>query len=552
MVNMKRSLVLLLTLAFALAGCAGGGTQEAAGGADSAPNSGDAGAAGPVKIRVFMPQDAKTDLETNAFTKHVEEKFNIDFEITTTTFDGTASAEKRKIALASGDYPDLFLLIAWLDKFSQAELLQYGKQGVLLPLNDLIKAHAPNIQKVLDEHPYYKAMATAPDGNIYGLPQLIECYHCSYPAKMWINTDWLETLNLNMPTTPEEFKQVLTAFKTQDPNGNGQADEIPLSGTIAWPETLPIPFFMNGFIYDNSTNRLLLRDGKVDYAANKPEFRDGLAYIASLYKEGLIDPGTFSQNAEAYQQLGNNASAPILGAGPAMHPNVLVSDQNYTKSYDPVPPLKGPNTAHATYSFPSTPGGSFVLTNKASEEAQVAAIKLVDYLFTQEGQILGYFGKEDVDWRKPSEGDKALNEEAEPLLVPIPDTPNQTPDNTGWGPIAQFHQPKSFRDGWVQGDDIYVLSGYERRLQQATQLYDGAEPDEVFPHWAVWIDPAVADEFAMLETNIKDYVEQNSLQFITGSKNLDTEWDAYVEGLEKLNLKRYLEIMQQAYDNAEF
>ena len=64
----------------------------------------------------------------------------------------------------------------------------------------------------------------------------------------------------------------------------------------------------------------------------------------------------------------------------------------------------------------------------------------------------------------------------------------------------------------------------------------------------MWIDPTLANEVATLQTNIDSYVQQNALQFVTGSKNIDTDWDAYVKGLDGLGLKRYLEIQQTAYD----
>src|SRR5699024_11192332 len=99
-----------------------------------------------VNISVFAPQGSDQDLKTNSFTKLAEEKFNINFEWQTTTQDNTAAAEARSIAMASGDYPDLFLLIPWVDQFTQADLVKYGKQGAILPLNDLIEEHAPNIQ----------------------------------------------------------------------------------------------------------------------------------------------------------------------------------------------------------------------------------------------------------------------------------------------------------------------------------------------------------------------------------------------------------------------
>src|SRR5690349_6367426 len=132
---------------------------------------------------------------------------------------------------------------------------------------------------------------------------------------MWINNEWLQKLNMPMPRTTEEFKYVLEAFKNQDPNSNGKKDEVPLSGSVGIVDTNIIPFLMNGFIYDDGKKSLLLKNGKLDFAANKPEWKQGLEYMRSLYKDGLIDPGAFTQNGDAYQKLGDNAGAEILGAG---------------------------------------------------------------------------------------------------------------------------------------------------------------------------------------------------------------------------------------------
>ncbi|GAE30243.1 ABC transporter [Halalkalibacter hemicellulosilyticusJCM 9152] len=543
--SMKRTMALILSLvmvmSIVLVGCSSNetdGTQE---------ENGDE----PVHIKVFAPQNAETDLATNSFTKLVEEKFNIEFDWQVTTYDGTSASEVRNIALSSGDYPDLFLLIPWVDQFSQTDLLRYGRQGVVLPLNELIEQHAPNIKQVIDDHPYYESMITAPDGNIYGLPHLNECFHCSYGNKFWINTEWLETLDLEVPTTPEELRDVLTAFKTQDPNGNGIADEVPLSGSPSLIESSIIPYLMNGFIYDDSRTRLLLNGDSVEFAANKEEWREGLAYIHSLYEEGLIDQGAFSQNIEAHQQLGNNSEAQILGASTAMHPGMFVTNEEYSKHYDAIAPLKGPNSEYATYNFPSTPGGAFVLTNNASDEVQVAAIKLVDYMFSEEGRIRSFYGEKELSWREPVEGEVAIEENVEPIVAQIPLEDDENPRNDRWESLSQYYHSREFRDGLVQATDIYTGEGYERRLQEATHLYEGKEPSEVFPHWAVWIDPDVADELAMIQTNIQDYVEQNSIQFITGSKDLETEWESYVQGFEQLNLNRYLEVMQEAYDNSQ-
>ncbi|WEG11076.1 extracellular solute-binding protein [Pullulanibacillus sp. KACC 23026] len=534
-------LILVLICSVLLSGCGNSNKTDA-----TASN-------GKPTLTIFAQENTGTDLNTNSFTKLMEKKFDVNLKFQTTTWDSTTASQKRQISLASGDYPDAYMLIPWVDQFSTNELLKYGKQGVLIPLNDLIKKYAPHIQKELDTNKNFKAMTVSPDGNIYGIPELNECYHCSYPQKMWINSDWLKKLNLSMPKTTQDFEKVLEAFKTKDPNGDGKADEIPLSGSTNVSDQNIIPFLMDGFIYDDGHQYLLMNNGKVSFAANQSGWKQGLEYIHTLYQKGLIDPGAFTQNGDAYLKLGNNANTEILGAGAATHPGEFVNDSKrlYSSNYQAVAPLQGPNDSYSTYYYPVAPGADFVLTNKASKQAQIAAIKIIDYLFTTQGQIEGQFGKEGVDWRKPKSGDVALGgKNVTPQYATIPQPDGAKPDNNAWGPTAQYGSPKSFRDAQVQSTQIYTADGYERRLQDATKLYDGKQPSEVFPSWAVWIDPSVADEEAMLQTNIDDYVQQNTLKFITGDLDINKDWNTYVKGLDKLGINRYLQIMQQSYDKS--
>ncbi|MBW7454605.1 extracellular solute-binding protein, partial [Paenibacillus sepulcri] len=402
----------MLAFSIILAGCAkDNNTGTNGGAAANTPSTGNAEAPtaeNPVTIRVFANEDTVNNqkLETNAFTKLVEKQQNIKFEWTTVPSDG--APEKRQISLASGDYPDLYLLVAYVDHFSQNDLLRYGQQGVILPLNDLIDQYAPNLKKTLDENPDYMAMNTAPDGKIYGINGLSACYHCSFPNKMWVNSSWMKKLGIETPKTPEDFKKMLEAFKNDDPNGNGKKDEVPLSGSTETFGVHVIPYLMNAFIYDDDRTYLMMKDGKVDLAANKPEWKEGLAYIKSLYDEGLIDPGAFTQNADAFKKIGENADGQILGAGAGMHPAIFldIADGNRnSKDYDSIPPLTGPNGInYATIQYTGNQGASFVLTNKASEEAQIAAIKMLDSIYTFDGQIQANAGIEGIDWRKPQDG----------------------------------------------------------------------------------------------------------------------------------------------------
>ncbi|MFC4535138.1 hypothetical protein [Sphaerisporangium dianthi] len=534
--------------ALAAAGCSSGGD----GGSGAKP---EFGADGKVILDVFSPADPDTKLDTNTVSKQMSDKFKIQFRFQTTTFDAGPAKEKRQVALASGDYPDLFFLIPWVDGFTQPEVMKLGKQGIAVPLEKLIKENAPNIQKALDSNKTLKEMSVAPDGHIYALPQWADCFHCTYPDKLWINSTWLKKLNLQMPKTTEELRSVLKAFKTQDPNGNGKADEIPMT-TDARDSSL-IAYLMGAFAYDpvganNGVRSLLVLNGdKVDTPVDKDAWREGLKYINSLYKDGLIDPASFTQNPETLQALGNNPSAVQIGSSPVLHPGIFVqlgSKDGRDKQYDAAPPLTGPGgKSYTGLQYPTSNGYTFMLTNKASKEAQVAAIKMLDYIYTDEGQLAAWAGPEGVGWLKPEPGDVALDPATKPMYKPP--LMASVPKNTAWGALAQYNNTLAFRNAQVVPEDIYAETGYERRLFQATKLYEGHEDKtQFFPAASVWVDPSASAEIATLKTNLDSYVTQAQLGFITGSKNIDTDWDAFVKGLDGVGIKRYLELNQQAYD----
>lgn len=542
----RKILAASAAVALAAAGCSSGSE-------DSAPKAKMAG--DKVIITVMSPADSDTNLDTNTETKVLSDKFKIQFQFQSTTMDGGPAKEKRQISLASNDYPDLFMLIPWVDGFTKAEVQKLGKQGVAVPLEDLIKQYAPNIQKALDGNATLKAMSVAPDGHIYALPQWADCFHCTYPDKLWMNSAWLKKLNLKTPTTPEELRTVLKAFKTQDPNGNGKADEIPM--TTDTGDSSLIAYLMGAFAYDpvgsnNGIRSLLQLNGDtVETPVDKPAWQAGLKYINSLYSDGLIDPAAFTQNAEALQAVGNNPKAVQIGSAPVLWPGIFVqlgSKDGRDKQYDAVPPLTGPDgTSYTGYNNPTSTGYTFMLTNKSSTEARVAALKMLDYIYTDEGQLNTWGGPENVGWTKPAAGDVALDPSATPMYKPKPGA--DVPKNTAWGSLAQYNNTLAFRNAQVVPQDVYSEAGLERRLYEASKLYEPhVDKAKVFPEASIWGDQSVASELATLKTNLDSYVNQGELAFITGSKNIDTDWDSWVKGLDGVGMKRYLEINQQAYD----
>jgi len=540
--NLVKSLIVLMALVMVLAACK---SDEKS----SGTNSGDdqSGGDGTVTVTAFSSQQPRVeDFNDNKLTQLIEEKLGINIEFQTAPFDG--AKEKQNLLLASGDYPTAFIGGA----FSKVDQLKYGEMGVFLPLNDLIAEHAPNIQKVFEENPEFESGVTAPDGNIYSLPGADGCYHCYWPSKTWINEEWLKALDLEMPTTTEQFEQVMLAFKNGDPNGNGEADEVPLSGHTSDEYGSPIPFLMNSFVYTNPINYLQVNGDQIDLVADNPEWKEGLKYINRLYSQGLIDKEAFTQDMSNLQQLAMDPNAIRLGVYPNLWNGDVVTiygeaiDQRWNQ-YVAVPPLEGPNgDRYATYNGHVVSEGKFAITDKATEDQQIAAIKIADYMYSDEGALNNFQGV--GAWIEAEEG--VIGTDGNPAKW------DSSPEaaNADWDAPTRDHWDNGFYymsvdlfHGQGVSQDLEVQDGNEPRLYQENTKYEGAEPmDHVLPD--MFIDPEASQTAAELVTVINKYIQQNAVQFAIGAKEIDAEWDAYVKGFKNMQVDDYLKIYQDAFE----
>ncbi|MCY9669998.1 extracellular solute-binding protein [Paenibacillus alginolyticus] len=505
--------------------------------------SNDTSAAKAVTLTIFTDQSPRIEnYETNWFTKQLESKLNITLKFSLTPSDSIQ--QKKQLLFASGEYPEVIMT-----GMPPTDQYKYGTTGVLMPLNDLIEQYAPNIKKAFQENPDLKNGATSADGNIYSLPQNQICFHCSYSQKMWINQKWLDKLGLKMPETIDDFYNVLKAFKERDPNGNGKNDEIPLSGAINTWNGEVYGFLMNPFIYNDRTTYLMFNGGKLVFVSDKPEYKEGLKYMHKLFAEKLIDPASFTQNLDSLEQIGTNP-AEILGAYPAGHMAMGVPlTSPLQKDYVAVPPLKGPGGQMTAYFPPSYNNGVWSITNKASKEQAIAAIKIADYMYTEEGTILSTYGPEGKNWTKAKPGDKDFNgDQAVYYYKPGDYQSENMVQNDTWSQNGPISLTEALREKFVAPTgDLFNPDSYEFRLFKETKdKYVGHEPKQALPN-ALPFKPEEADEVAQLKTSIQKYVDQNTVLFITGGKDIDAGWSSYVEDFKKLNVDRYIQLYEAAY-----
>ena len=253
-----------------------------------------------LNIMIQSSPIAPSDPNEKLIFSRLQKDTNVKINWSNYTWD--SYVEKRNLKVASGDLPDAFFDAGLAD----GDILKFSEDGVIVPLEDLIDKYMPNVKAIFDKYPAYRKFVTAPDGHIYTLPWIEELgagkesIH-STDSVAWINTKWLENLGLKMPTTPEEFKTVLEAFKENDADGNGNPnDEIPLS-FIYDKGAEDMKFLLGAFGYgDNWDHTVVNNDGKVIFTLQEDGYREALTWLSSLYKDKLIDVDAFSQDWNTY------------------------------------------------------------------------------------------------------------------------------------------------------------------------------------------------------------------------------------------------------------
>ncbi|MFE5324236.1 extracellular solute-binding protein [Paenibacillus sp. NPDC056579] len=496
-----------------------------------------------VNVKVLVRGNGSVvDFTTNEFTKWYEDKTNVHVEWEVAPEKGFQ--DKLNLMLASGDYPDVIMDMA----VSPAQQMNYGKQGVFLPLNGYIEKYGIETKKIWEKMPFIKEAVTAPDGNIYDMPHINDCFHCTISRKMWIYKPWLDKLGLQVPTTTEEFYQVLKAFKEKDPNGNGKQDEIPLVSANNASGKIQIDgFLMSAFIVDDMSERMVLQNGKIDVVYNKPEWKEGLKYIHKLYEEKLIAPETFTQDSNQLKKLGTNPDAVIVGAMPMLSPAGLTSlELERWKDYVAVPPLKGPQGVRTTALFPygGHKFGEFIVT-KAAKYPEVA-VRWADAMYAYDISMRSLVGVQDRDW-----------EVAKPGLIGIDGNPAKWkqlthlafPQNVHWqqtGPSfrnSEMRLSQAREDKALDSDqEVLLYKETKTKYEPYAQKLENVVPPLFFSQ-------EQSAEIADLSKTIGDYINQMTARFIIGDMDIDKGWDNYIKTLENMNLKKYLQIYQDAYDS---
>lgn len=484
-----------------------------------------------LKIMTSSSPLAPDDPNDKLIFQRLEEKTGVHIEWQ--NFVGDTFGERRNLAMATGEMPDAIMNAG----FSDYELLKYAEDEAIIPLNDLIEDYMPNLKKVLEESPQYKAMMTAPDGNIYSFPWIEELgegkesIH-SVDNFPWINVEWLDKLGLDMPTTTEELKEVLIAFRDKDPAGDGQT--IPMSFIINDGGQDPGFLFGSFGLGDNWDRTIVTNDGEVKLTAAEEGYKEAIKFMNELYNEKLIDIEAFEHDWPTYVAKGQEGRYGLYFTWDKAN----ITGMNDT--YDLMPPLFGPD-GHKNVTRTNGMGfdRSRMVITSVNQNLELTA-KWIDQLYDPHQSVQnnwGTFGDDELqnifEWDEDAQMLKHL-----PL------------DGTA---------PVELREKTSVGGPLAILDSYYNTV--TTKPDDAAwrldlmkevmvphmKAENIYPR--VFFKKEELDRLSAIEADFYPYINRKRAEWITNGK-VEEEWNDYLEELNRLGFEEWLEIKQAGYDRA--
>ena len=525
----------------------------------------------PVTITIGIRQHARVeDYETNYYTKLLEEtgNVNIDFVIFPS---GDEGQQKLQMMIAAGEkLPDI---IMWTQ--SDATAMTWGEEGYIIPLEDYFEHSsyyaAEGYAKLkedigLDVVEY----VTSSDGHCWTFPAYQDTLSNPPYARMWIYQPWLDTLNLEVPTTTEELYDVLYAFKTQDPNGNGLQDELPIMGCKSGQGSFTWEALMNSFTHTTRSNSYLCsEDGQLYFAFTTDGWKEGVKYVAKLVKDGLFDPISFTQDTTAFQSIANGET-PLVGMFANYDTGNIILDTDESNQWRLLEPIAGPDGFKSVAYKPDAPTAKAYITSDC--ENPEVAFRILDLMCREDITITSRWGKQGENWdyveNLNEEEIEAWASEQKGVAVEY-DWENGS--YAGYEPY--FYEYKSIwaelqNAHWVNAGVVFragnITGGYNAALQrydetylslpkniytQAQYLEDIKEllPDEIVSNIRFEnLEESV--EAAELKEELKEYAEEQYFAWITGNGDVEADWDAYLKQLEQIGLSRYLELAQKGWN----
>lgn len=487
-----------------------GGTGEA-----TTQTEGD----GPISLTWWVsmnPNAVKilTNYGENEVYKLIEDRFNVDID-----FVHPAQGQEREqynLMIASNDITDLIQGASSYKGGGDKAI----DDGVYLRLNELIEEHAPAFASLRETYPEIARQTITDAGNIPWFPMI------SLPLQgPWfgpiMRADWLDDLGLELPTTIEDWHEVLLSFKEE------KAADAPLLFRVDW--SWKYGAFSGAW---GVRNGFVNREGTVKYGPIEPGWKSFLETFHQWYEDGLIDQDFATRDSKSRQALITNHEA---GSWPGAYGIDIVTmlglmedDPSFALTATAYPSLEEGQPVHIGQRNNYAMGEETAITSVC--EFPERAAEILNFGYTEEGTLMYNCGIEGVSYQM-IDGKPEFTE----LMLDNPD-----------------------------GYDFFTLS-YKYKVQNGPfiQNYLMAEPDlgpEVRFAQQVWAEATgnymmppttkTAEEgrrHGAIMSEVSTYVDEMFLKFFMGIEPL-SKFDEYVDQIKRMGIDEAIAIEQAALD----
>jgi len=544
----KKVITFLLCLAMLVlmaAGCAQGSTTSP-GTSQSTTGAATTAAEKPL-VTIKMMQnwvtlDDQEGIAKDRIKLELEKEFNIKLEIIS---PAEGYYDKLNTYLSTGEAPDIIndaFDATFVVKAAEGELLY--DMGAAVAANasaypTLAKIFADPMQKFLNDVKF-----SNPDSNlaIWSMSNIRN----PWAGAVVYNGKILSSLGLEQPTTVEEYIQLLKDIKAKD------SSLIPMGARIDKGNLIGIlsPVFFRTYGVD-PLELTLDGDTYTDTSLGETA-KECWIQLQGLYKDGLIDPEIITNELQTvYDRFNSGKYATLVtnqpgsnGGGfswlynefikvnPDAKPGVdLLIDQQ---------PLTGPDgVANVILPELDVCGTNTVIFGNS--EVADRALELLNYLLSDEGQDLKWFGIEGIHYTVDASGNYVRN--AEEMLK---ETMIYNPGDTvrlEWTPFSdltaqlyfQFDSAKDIKDALDKAvpiiNNFYVednaVGQYGVPVGQAFE-----KVAELTPVYATLANNNFTDEENTVKSKVEDIKKQWYAAFLVGQKDVAAEWDNFVQAVK--------------------
>lgn len=501
----------------------------------------------PITLKVLHNWNGSSGAEDtdNPVAKKILEETGVNLE-----FEYTAGSEVEKITqiFATGELPDMYIGPAWGGE--SETLLKAANEDQLYDLTEYIDKY-PNLGNLVKK----ENMSTSLYDNIINKQQGGQyMLHTGYPAAsddvinwlygLYVDKDIAEKVGIDPQSvhTPDDLYHFLKAVKDGrfEENGNPVFPLGAMGG--GWPLDIMSEMFVP---VAGSASWMIEDNGATELNFMTKDYEDYILYMRKLLNEGLLDPEAYTQtDVIAKEKLAQGRLAVIPNQFPGLWTELVKA--GLQDKYVPLGPLNDfsgdPNRTEVNV----TGSNLIAIPKTASKEKLDAAMRVLDYLSSDEGFLLANYGIEGVHYEMKDGKVQANKEWVDKVQA---DSNALANEGIMFGSLAGLNRQVSLAGGpfGYQYDERYKVEEEFAKMMtpEGIKPTEGTDPNIVFKDHEYYeqIKPIFDTLGDVVLQAIHAKSDKDALKLINGSQ----------EALKKSGIDDVAaEISKQAKEGTEF